>query len=86
MSKPSQARQEAEVLEYNAKEGARAVTFLWLFRKLIVPLAAIFMVIVISAFIRNGPVAGLMSALVFGFPLLLLFAFSSSQLRKILGY
>ena len=80
------ARDEVKVLEYNAKEGVRAVAFAWFFRRIALPLMVIFALIIISAFVVNGALAGVLSALVFFGPMALLFWFTTHQGQKVLEY
>jgi hypothetical protein len=77
---------EVKAFEYNAKEGVRAVAFLWFLRRVAGPLFLILAVIVAAAFAVNGVLAGLLSLAIFGGPFLLLWVFTSRQGKKVLEY
>ncbi|QAX29581.1 hypothetical protein [Leisingera sp. NJS204] len=81
-------RAEAEVkaFEYNAKEGVRAVAFVWFLRRIAYPLFFVFLSAVFMAFAVNGVVAGLLCLAIFGGPGLLLWGFTSRQGQKVLEY
>ncbi|MBO9472118.1 hypothetical protein J7413_01065 [Shimia sp. R10_1] len=86
MVKECEQREEVKVFEYNAKEGARAVAFWWLFRKLLLPLILFFTLLVVAAWMENGPIAGLLSAAIFATPIVILVLFSKGQFEKIARY
>lgn len=85
---PTQQRAENEVriLSRNAKEGVRFVTFVWAFRHVIVPLLAFFALLIVAAGFQNGPLAALLSAVVFAVPIFLIWAISTRQFTKIAQY
>jgi|TARA_R110000851_G_scaffold105373_8_gene223644 hypothetical protein len=80
------AENEVRTFEYNAKEGARLVIFLSLFRRALFPLLVFFLCLVFLATVTNGILAGLVSALVFAAPIVLILLVSHGQARKILDY
>ncbi|APG46967.1 hypothetical protein [Phaeobacter porticola] len=86
MAVEERAAAEVKAFEYNAKEGVRAVAFIWFLQRIAAPLFFVFLFAVIMAFAVNGVVAGLLCLAIFGGPALLLWWFTSRQGQKVLEY
>ncbi|MBY6134415.1 hypothetical protein KUV61_01130 [Nocardioides marinus] len=86
MSLERGADAEVKAFEYNAKEGVRAVAFMWFLRRIAYPLFSLSLITVITAFAVNGVAAGLLCIAIFGGPALLLWGFTSRQGQKMLEY
>ncbi|MEO9780398.1 MAG: hypothetical protein ABJH07_14295 [Sedimentitalea sp.] len=86
MAEGEKTRAEVRTFEYNAKEGVRAVAFIFVLRRIAFPLFVLFLVVVFAAFAVNGVVAGLLCLAIFGGPSLLLWGVISDQGKKVLEY
>lgn len=86
MRQQGDAENEVRTFEYNAKECARLVIFPRLFRRELLSLLVVFLCLVFLETDTNGTLAGLVSALVFGAPIVLILLVSHGQIRKILDY
>ena len=79
-------RKEVETFEYNAKEGLRAVALSWYLRRVATPLIVFIVFAIVAATVSNGPIAGVMSALVFSVPLAIVLWFTTDQFKKVRDY
>ena len=86
MSDRDRSRSEVDTFHYNAKEGVRQVAFFWAFRKVLFPVSIVLLFVVGMAFANGGPLAGFISMVVFGGPMLSINWFSSDQFRKTWEY
>ncbi len=86
MQRASSTKEEVKVFEANAKEGARSVAFFWLSRRLVWPVVIILLGFIMAAFIKNGPIAGMLSLLVFAAPAGLILALWTGQFQKVWKY
>ncbi|WP_282051594.1 hypothetical protein [Phaeobacter inhibens] len=86
MNMEERAESEVKTFEYNAKEGVRAVAFIWFLQRIAAPLFFVFLITVIMVFAVNGVVAGLLYLAIFGGPALLLWGVTSRQGQKVLEY
>ncbi|MEO1106879.1 MAG: hypothetical protein AAFX90_03070 [Pseudomonadota bacterium] len=86
MAQSDRDTQEVKTFEHNAKEGARAVIVYWLTRRFVLPFLLVALACVTAAFAKNGPVAGIISLVVFTGPVVLLALFWTGQLRRVWNY
>ncbi len=86
MRQPDPKNNEVRALEYNAKEGARAVIVYWMTRRVVWPLLLLLLTTITASFVNNGPVAGIVSLLVFTLPIVLVAVIWTGQLRKVWSY
>ncbi|MCB4454194.1 hypothetical protein [Leisingera sp. McT4-56] len=86
MSLEKRADAEVKAFEYNAKEGVRAVAFIWFLRRIAGPLFLVFVITLVAAVAVNGVIAGVLCLAVFGGPFLVLWMFTYRQGSKVLEY
>ncbi|WP_170338563.1 hypothetical protein [Ruegeria arenilitoris] len=86
MARTSQISQEAKVFETNAKEGARSEAFCWLSRRAVLPVVLICVGLIVAAFVKNGPMAGSLSLLIFVPLLIVVWRLWWRQFQKIWKY
>ena len=86
MGQSNAVQEEAKVFNENATEGVRAVAFVWFFRRIAIPLGFFLSILVITAFVTNGPIAGLVSLMLFGPLFIFLWLCTARQGKKVLDF
>ena len=81
-----EARRQTTVLEYNAREGVRAVAFAGYFRPIAVPSFALAAFIVVWAVTTNGVFAGIGALLLLSIPAAFVWSFTGRQWRNVRDY
>ena len=82
----SEMNDEVKAFNKGSKEGLRAVALYWCFFAVFLPALLFSTLIVLTAYNSNGPVAGLLSALIFGSVMFVFSKFMWKQLKKSTGY
>ena len=82
MTSQTEDQREDQVFAYNAKEGVRSVTLIWFTRRIALPLGVFLVALPVLAFVKNGVIAGLLSAVLVAGPIYLIWIATSGQWRK----